>query len=78
MTGEDPTPELEATVEDFVTWLEDRGATFCFRRGDDWWLDLNGVPDMTKDEAETISAAAFHIRDEIRAVLLRRRAVSVH
>jgi hypothetical protein len=50
-----------------------------FRRGDDWWLDLNGVHDMTRDEARELSEAAFEIRDEIRAVLMLRRALpTVH
>jgi hypothetical protein len=66
----------EGPAADFVSWLEDRGARWCFRRGEDWWLNLNGVPDMTQAEAEAITAAAFEIRDEIRAVLLGRRAAT--
>jgi hypothetical protein len=58
-------------------WLEDRGATLTFRHGmtEDWHLNLDGVDDMSQDEAALIAAAAFEIRDEIRTVLLLRRAV---
>jgi hypothetical protein len=64
-----------------VAWLEDRGATLTFRHGltEDWHLNLDGVADMTQDEAGEIAQAAFEIRDEIRTVLLLRRAVpTVH
>ena len=78
MTLDDvPMPSSDEVAREFVTWLEGRGAVFSFRRGDDWWLDLNGVSDMTKDEARELSAAAFDIRDQIRAVLMLRRAASV-
>ena len=72
-------PSADEVARQFVEWLEARGAVFCFRRGDDWWLDLNGVADMTRDEAGELSAAAFEIRNEFRAVLLLRRALpTVH
>ena len=38
-------------AEVLVAMIEGRGATFAFRSGTDWRLDLDGVPDMTKDEA---------------------------
>ena len=66
----DPMPEPEVTVADFVTWLEDRGATLTFRHDTtDWHLNLDGVPDMTRNEAAVIATAALTIRDEIRVVL---------
>jgi hypothetical protein len=69
-----PMPSADEVARQFVEWLEARGATFRFRRGNDWQLDLNGVPDVTQDEARELSEAAFDIRDEIRAVLMLRRA----
>jgi hypothetical protein len=46
---------------------------------EDWHLNLDGVDDMNQDEAASVAAAAFEIRDEIRTVLLLRRAVpTVH
>lgn len=56
-------------------WLEARGAVWSWRPGlaAEWWLDLNGVHDMSQHEASEIAAAAFDMRDAIRAVLLDRR-----
>lgn len=76
-------PPREEVVRQFVGWLEDRGAVFRFRRNGtitttDWFLDLNGVPDMTRDEAGEISEAAFEIRDAIRELLLARRVPTIH
>jgi hypothetical protein len=74
-----PMPSADAVARDFVTWLEGRGAVVFFRRDDDWQLDLNGIHDMTRDEAAEIAAAALDIRDESRVVLVLRRVLpTVH
>lgn len=78
---QEPMPPGDEVARQFVAWLEDRGATLTFRHGmtEDWHLNLDGVDDMSQDEAASIAAAAFEIRDEIRTVLLLRRAVpTVH
>jgi hypothetical protein len=78
---QEPMPPRDEVARQLVAWLEDRGATLTFRHGltEDWHFNLDGVADMTKDEAGSIAAAAFEIRDEIRTVLLLRRAVpTVH
>jgi hypothetical protein len=78
---QEPIPPRDEVARQFVAWLEDRGATLTFRHGmtEDWHLNLDGVDDMSQDEAALIAAAVFEIRDEIRTVLLLRRAVpTVH
>jgi hypothetical protein len=65
----------------FITDLEDRGGVWSWRYGvigDDWLLNLDRVPCMTDREAGEIAAAAFEIRDAIRAVLLSRRSYTSH
>ena len=68
MTREMP-PEAE-----FVAWLEARGARLSFRHDatTDWHLKLDGVPDMTHDEAAAIARAAFQVKEAIRDVIMRR------
>ena len=74
MPDDDILPSLDEVARRFVAMLEARGARFTFRDGTrDWHLDLNGVPDMTRDEAAEIAAGALDIRGEIRRVLLLRR-----
>ena len=56
-----------------VRWIEDQGGVFTLDKHDVWRLDLNPMPDMDREHAETISKAVFSLRDEIRAILIPRR-----
>jgi hypothetical protein len=76
LLDDDVIPPPAELAAQFVDWLEARGATLTFRHPEmaDWQLNLDGVVDMTRAEAAEIAAAAFEIREAIRAVLVRRGA----